>query len=134
MNASIQHLIHNAQDHYPHALRCDRRTQWGNPFRIDELHTRNIVIAQFAIYLHTRIDLANAALKQLPGKHLESHCAPKRCHTEILALYANGVHTLKELDAKAAAYLRGINPAFIIEAELKADAYNNKLTQDFTSD
>jgi hypothetical protein len=68
----------------PHDVRIDRRTKWGNPYRIGRDGTRQEVIAQYRAYLLSRPDLM-AALPELRGKRLLCHCAPLACHGDVLA-------------------------------------------------
>lgn len=68
----------------------DRRTRWGNPFRIDAAHDRATVIAQYRDYLRRRPDLVAAARRELKGKVLLCWCAPLACHGDVLAAVAEG--------------------------------------------
>ena len=76
------------------AIRIDRETRWGNPFRIGEHGSREKVTALYRKDLWKRIrsgDLALADLAALNGKDLA--CAAGDCHGEILAgaaIYAAG--------------------------------------------
>ncbi len=76
------------------AIRIDRETRWGNPFRIGEHGSREEVTALYRKDLWKRIrsgDLALADLAALNGKDLA--CAAGDCHGEILAgaaIYAAG--------------------------------------------
>lgn len=60
-----------------------RGSRWGNPYHIGIHGTRSEVIAAYEVYLRGNADLL-AALPELAGKVLGCHCAPKRCHGEIL--------------------------------------------------
>ena len=78
--------------HEPHALangavRIDRRTKWGNPYRIGPA-TREEVIARYRAELWRRIRAGEVGLEELAslhGKTLACHCAPLPCHGEVLA-------------------------------------------------
>ena len=78
--------------HEPHALangavRIDRRTKWGNPYRIGPA-TREEVIALYRTELWRRIRAGELSLEELAslhGKTLACHCAPLPCHGEVLA-------------------------------------------------
>ncbi len=60
-----------------------RPSKWGNPFVITARLTRDEAVAAYEEWLRGRPDLL-AALPELKGKVLSCHCAPKRCHAEIL--------------------------------------------------
>ena len=82
-------------------VRVDRHTPWGNPFIVGRDRSRSVAIAQFAIYLHTHIESMWPDLFKLRGQKLLCHCQPERCHAEILAMVANGVHDSKYLEHRA---------------------------------
>ncbi len=63
--------------------RIDRQSKWGNPYHIGIHGTRGEVIEAYEVHVRGRADLM-AALPELAGKVLGCHCAPKRCHGEIL--------------------------------------------------
>ena len=79
--------------HEPHALangavRIDRRTRFGNPYRIGRHGTREEVIALYRTELWRRIRAGEVSLEELAslhGKTLACHCAPLPCHGEVLA-------------------------------------------------
>ena len=79
--------------HEPHALangavRIDRRTKFGNPYRIGRHGTREEVITLYRTELWRRIragEVSLEALAALHGKTLACHCAPLPCHGEVLA-------------------------------------------------
>lgn len=64
-------------------VRVDRRTRWGNPYRIGRDGTRAEVIRRYATYVLTRSDLL-ADLPHLRGRVLACWCAPAPCHAEVL--------------------------------------------------
>jgi transposase-like protein len=67
-----------------HAVRIDRRTEWGNPFEIPGDGDRATVIANYAEhYLPNKPSLL-AALPELRGKVLGCWCAPLACHGHAL--------------------------------------------------
>ena len=85
----------------------DRRTKWGNPFRIGPDGTREQVIARYRAHLWRRIrtgEIALEELAELASCWLACHCYPEnRCHGEVLAraaAWAAGV--LAERDARQA--------------------------------
>lgn len=65
-------------------VRIDRRSKWGNPFRIGPDGTRAEVIEKYEAWLQTQPDLL-AALPELQGKRLGCWCAPEPCHGDVLA-------------------------------------------------
>ena len=60
-----------------------RPSKWGNPFVIGVHGDRAEVIARYDAWIRDQPELM-AALPELKGKVLACHCAPKRCHAEIL--------------------------------------------------
>lgn len=64
-------------------VRVDRRTRWGNPFKMGPGVSRYDAIRQYAAHLKTRPDLL-ADLPTLKGKALACWCAPDACHAEVL--------------------------------------------------
>ena len=66
----------------------DRRTKWGNPFKVGVDGTREEAIARYRVDLWRRIRSGEIALKELAdiaGCWYACHCAPKPCHGEVLA-------------------------------------------------
>lgn len=79
------------------AVRIDRRTRWGNPYRIGvgNAPSRNDVIERYRAYLKDRIERGEIALEhlaELHGKTLACWCAPLPCHGEVLAAAAAWAH------------------------------------------
>lgn len=72
-----------------HAVLVDRSTVWGNPYRMRGEDTRDTVITQFEIYAMRRMQEEPEWLTPLKGKDVVCHCAPKRCHGDILVRLAN---------------------------------------------
>ena len=68
------HPVHN------NTVLVDRRTKWGNPFKVGVHGTREQVIALFRA---GKVPLAELA--ELDGKWLACHCAPLPCHGRVLA-------------------------------------------------
>ena len=70
-------------------VRIDRRTRWGNPFRITEGVSRTHAIALYREHLWRRIRAGEVALEDLAA--LESQtllcwCRPRlACHGDVLA-------------------------------------------------
>jgi hypothetical protein len=69
-------------------VRCDRFSDWGNPFEMDKDGSRDEVCDWYdQNYFPYKQSLHNK-LKQLKGKALGCWCAPLRCHCNILAKYS----------------------------------------------
>jgi hypothetical protein len=77
-----------------HLKRCeydvviDRRTKWGNPFRIGVDGDRQQVVEKYEAYILTRPDLLKS-LHELRGKKLGCWCHPLACHGNVLARLAD---------------------------------------------
>lgn len=82
------HIWNKRRKHPPDAVLVDRTTKWGNPFRIGRDGTREEVIAKFEVYFADNVAL-QFDLSELTGRDLLCHCAPERCHAEILLRWAN---------------------------------------------
>ena len=88
MQSAIVNLKHHPDAVKNGAVRIDRRTKWGNPYRIGKHGTREEVIALYRIELWRRIREGEVSLEELAalhGKTLACHCAPLPCHGEVLA-------------------------------------------------
>ncbi len=93
--AKILNLRHIPGDTGPEALlergivRVDRATPWGNRFPISRRYgNRDDVIERYRRDLWRRIrsgDLPLEKLAAIAHKPLACHCAPLRCHAEVLA-------------------------------------------------
>ena len=82
------------------AIRIDRETRWGNPFRIGEHGSREELIARYHKDLWKRMrsgDVLLADLAALNGKDLA--CADGECHGEVLARAAT--YAAGKIDRKA---------------------------------
>ena len=81
----------------PDVIRIDRRTRWGNPYRIGcgnpeptwdptgEPMTREETLAGFRRYLTRQLAFNPAFLEPLRGKRLACWCAPLACHGDVIA-------------------------------------------------
>ena len=69
-------------------VRIDRKTKWGNPFKLGKESERDDVIAKYRDYLKGQPELL-AALPTLKGKVLGCWCYPKACHGNVLAELAD---------------------------------------------
>ena len=66
----------------------DRRTKWGNPFRIGKGQNREQAIARYREDLWRRIragEIALEELAELDGCWLACWCEPLPCHGDVLA-------------------------------------------------
>ena len=66
----------------------DRRTRWGNPWRVGRDGTREEVIARYRADLWRRIRAGEVALEELAaldGCWLACRCEPLPCHGHVLA-------------------------------------------------
>ena len=69
-------------------VRVDRRTPWGNKFVVGRHGSRDRVIERYRQDLWRRIrsgDLPLERLASIAHMPLACHCAPLRCHAEVLA-------------------------------------------------
>ena len=72
-------------------VRIDRRTRWGNPFRMRRESDRAEVIVRYREHLEAEITAGRITadgLVELHGKRLGCWCAPKPCHGDVLAEFA----------------------------------------------
>ncbi len=66
----------------------DRRTVWGNPFRIGPACSREQAVARYRADLWRRIragEIALEELAELDGRWLACWCDPLPCHGHVLA-------------------------------------------------
>lgn len=73
-----------------------RPSIWGNPFSHKpsahakfRVKTRDEAIERFEEWLLTQPALVERVKRELRGRILGCHCAPERCHAEVLARIAN---------------------------------------------
>ena len=73
------------------AVLVDRRTKWGNPFRIGVLHQGRILDRQGVLecyfdWLMYSVEGAKLreGITELEGKDLACWCKPEPCHADIL--------------------------------------------------
>lgn len=92
MTTRVVHLRSAAWAQTPPAnrVRIDRRTRWGNTYRIGPDGDRSQVIADYRVWLRQRPELVTAARVELRGKTLGCWCAPLPCHGDLLAAVADG--------------------------------------------
>jgi len=67
-------------------IRIDRKSKWGNPYRIRSERERMDVIKKYTYYLIDS-ELVND-LHELEGKWLACWCYPKPCHGNVLKYLA----------------------------------------------
>jgi len=82
----VTRVVHCKRERYD--VYIGRPSKWGNPFTIGKDGTRAQVIERYEEYLLGSPDLM-AALPELMGRVLGCWCAPKPCHGDILARYAD---------------------------------------------
>ena len=70
------------------AVYVGRPSIWGNPFVMGVHGTRDVVVDTYEKYLAADKRLQRR-LPELRGKHLICHCAPERCHADVLLRLAN---------------------------------------------
>lgn len=72
---------------------CDvyvgRPSKWGNQYIIGEHGNRDQVLMMYAMWLGRHPEWRAMARRELRGKVLGCHCAPKDCHADLLAEVAN---------------------------------------------
>ena len=76
------------REEFEGVVRADRRTRWGNRFRISRRATREEVIERYRRWLWQRIREGHVTLEELAslhGKTLACWCHPKPCHCNVLA-------------------------------------------------
>jgi hypothetical protein len=82
------HLLKFAQDQNLY-VRCDRFSEWGNPFWLPSDGTRDEVCDHYEFnYLPFKPSLLSK-VATLKGKALGCHCYPERCHCETLKRMAD---------------------------------------------
>ena len=104
----IYNLKHNPDAEQNGAIRIDRQTEWGNPFKIGEHGTRDEVIVLYQKDLWTKIrsgDMPLTALAELNGKDLACHCSPMACHGDVLSRASTWAAAQLELKADQQATL-----------------------------
>jgi hypothetical protein len=75
----------------------DRKTKWGNPFRMEEDSPaeRARVVEAYRGRLWKRVQSGEVALTELAGlrgMRLGCWCAPKQCHADVLLRAADWAH------------------------------------------
>jgi len=70
--------------------RIDRRTRWGNPYRIRKSCNRAAVIEKYRRYIEDKSELRDR-LPDIAGHALGCWCAPKPCHGDVLVELTRGL-------------------------------------------
>lgn len=68
-----------------------RGSPWGNPYRIDQYHSRAQVIWAYEKWIMDQPEFIEEVKKELKGKNLVCFCAPLPCHGDILLRIANDI-------------------------------------------
>lgn len=74
----------------PYDIYIGRPSKWGNPFLLWEEQDRAKVLIQYENYLRREVREGRLKPKQLKGKVLGCWCAPRLCHGDVLAAFAEG--------------------------------------------
>lgn len=82
------HLLKFAQDRGLY-IRCDRFSDWGNPFLMGVDGDRDEVCNNFERHYLPHKKGLQARIFELKGKALGCHCFPERCHCETLKTLAD---------------------------------------------
>jgi hypothetical protein len=78
-------VLNKRRDHIPaDAVYIDRTTKWGNPYIIGRDGDRATVIARYRRWIWRTLQDDPDFLAPLVGRDLVCHCAPLRCHGDIL--------------------------------------------------
>ena len=80
-------------------VRIDRRTRWGNRFRIGRDGTREEVIERYRLELRERVSRGTVSLDDLAalkGAVLLCWCSPLACHGDVLARAAEWAFAERE--------------------------------------
>jgi hypothetical protein len=68
-------------------VRIDRKTKWGNPYKMETESDRLKVIKKYVYYILTNDKLLDS-LPELEEKWLACWCSPKPCHGNVLKYLA----------------------------------------------
>ena len=92
-------------------VRVDRRTRWGNPYRVGPGAGRDEVIERYRRHLWGQIRRGDVSLEDLAAlaesKGLVCHCAPRACHAEVLARAATWARDRLATGARSAQAVSG---------------------------
>ena len=82
--------VHHIAERRRGAVRVDRTSPYGNPFRIGVDGDREAVIEKFRVNLRAHPALVARIRRELKGALLECWCAPEACHADVIAAVADG--------------------------------------------
>lgn len=85
----------NRHHKIPYDVYVGRGTPWGNPYPVSE-GSRESVIRRYEEYLRKNGELISQ-LDELQGLVLACSCAPRPCHGDILAAFADSLAETGEL-------------------------------------
>lgn len=69
----------------PGDVLIDRRTKWGNPYRMYNESQRDEVCDKYELWLNKQLELGILNLNELASaKRLGCHCKPLRCHGDYI--------------------------------------------------
>lgn len=89
------YVLNMKNDRVGSSVRIDRRTRWGNPFKLGRDGTRDEVIEKYRKWLWAAIytgEIKQTDLAALHGKRVACWCAPKACHGDVLTRAATWAH------------------------------------------
>jgi hypothetical protein len=72
----------------------DRRSGFGNPFKINKNYTRKEVIEKYRKYFYTKLEHNygfKKSIELLKGKTLGCWCTPLPCHGDVIIEYLEGL-------------------------------------------
>lgn len=90
-------VVVNLNDRMPYDVYIGRAGRgldgyFGNPYKRNGIHSRDTLIARYAVYFAKRI-VSDAEFKrrvlELRGKRLGCFCTPHPCHGNVIAAYLN---------------------------------------------
>lgn len=91
-NGCTPMVFHVDQIKPPGAVYIGRGSPWGNPYPIGKYGDRDQVIERFWPYARLKLRRDPTWLVPLRGKDLICHCAPRRCHAEVILYYLRRGH------------------------------------------
>lgn len=98
-------------------VRCDRRTYWGNPYKLSDSLSREFsIVKYFNEHFINNRELHIRLKDELYGNALGCWCAPNYCHCDILAAGADTIASGIDPDSLS----RIINPNLVF---LNLDGY-----------
>ena len=80
--------VKDVQEFNQDMIYIGRPSKWGNPFIIGKDGNRKEVIQKYQEFVKNN-NLITEIKKELKGKNLVCHCAPLKCHGDVLLQIAN---------------------------------------------